>query len=74
MAEGTMPWQVESSKGDEPGEQFKYKYHPGGDKKKGLKDAPSALNTVIVPNVTLTKVGVLNPIAGRDQFDFRIGD
>jgi hypothetical protein len=55
MAEGTMPWQVESSKGDEPGEQFKYKYHPGGDKKKGLKDAPSALNTVIVPNVTLTK-------------------
>jgi hypothetical protein len=56
MAEGTMPWQVGSTKSNEPGEHFKYQYHPGGDKKKGLKDAPSALNTVIVPNVTLTKV------------------
>ncbi len=71
MAEGTMPWQVGDSKDDGTGELFKYKYHPGGDKKKGLKEAPSALNTVIVPNVTLTKVGMLKLIAGRDQFDFR---
>lgn len=51
-----MPWQVGSTKSKGPEEHFKYQYHPGGDKKKGLKDAPSALNTVIVPNVTLTKV------------------
>ena len=62
-----MPWQVGSSKSDESGEHFKYQYHPGGDKKKGLKNAPGALNTVIIPNVTLTKVGSLQFDAGRDQ-------
>jgi hypothetical protein len=50
MAEGTMPWQTEGKSGD-----FKYQYHPGGDKSRGKKDAPSALNTVIVPNVNLPK-------------------
>lgn len=58
MAEGSMPWQVGSSKGDNAGEQFKYQYHPGGDRNKSPRDAPSALNTVIVPNVTLTKVSL----------------
>ena len=52
MAEGTMPWQVDNSNRDD----FKYQYHPGGDKSKAPKDAPSALNTVIVPNVNLPKV------------------
>lgn len=66
MAEGTMPWQVDSSKSDESGKHFKYQYHPGGDKKKGLKDAPGALSTVIIPNVTLTKVSRLKLGAGRD--------
>jgi hypothetical protein len=33
--------------------QGKYKYHPGGDLTKEPKDAPSALNVVVVPNVTL---------------------
>lgn len=66
-----MPWQVGSSKSDEKGEHFKYQYHPGGDKKKGLKDAPSALNTVIIPNVTLTKVGSLKPVTKRDSLDLR---
>ena len=56
MAEGTMPWQVESSKGNNPDEHFKYQYHPGGDRSKAPKDAPSALNSVIVPNVNLPKV------------------
>jgi hypothetical protein len=57
MAPGTMPWQVESSKqGENPDEHFKYQYHPGGDKNKAPKDAPSALHSVIVPNVTLPKV------------------
>lgn len=53
MAEGSMPWQVEAKEGEE---HFKYQYHPGGDKSKAPKNAPSALNSVIVPNVTLPKV------------------
>ncbi|MCJ1263322.1 hypothetical protein MMC22_003192 [Lobaria immixta] len=55
MAEGSMPWQVGSAKGNEADDHFKYQYHPGGDKKRAPKDAPSALNSVIVPNVTLPK-------------------
>lgn len=53
MAEGTMPWQT-GDKGD--GEDFKYMYHPRGDKSQAPKNAPSALNVVIVPNVTLPEV------------------
>ena len=54
IADGTMPWEVEDAEdGQEP---FKYRYHPGGDKSKPLKNAPSALNVVIVPAVTLPKV------------------
>lgn len=56
MAEGTMPWQT-TAKGDGADEHFKYQYHPGGDRNKTPKDAPSALHSVIVPNVTLPKVG-----------------
>ncbi|KAL8710209.1 MAG: hypothetical protein Q9220_005140 [cf. Caloplaca sp. 1 TL-2023] len=55
MAEGTMPWQTSSSKEGNTDEHFKYQYHPGGDKSKAPKDAPSALHSVIVPNVTLPK-------------------
>jgi hypothetical protein len=33
-----------------------YQYHPGGDPSKGKKDAPSALNEVIIPNVNLPRV------------------
>ncbi|KAL8784552.1 MAG: hypothetical protein Q9213_003900 [Squamulea squamosa] len=55
MAQGTMPWQTESA-GGKSNEHFKYQYHPGGDKNKAPKDAPSALHSVIVPNVTLPKV------------------
>ncbi|KAL9125293.1 MAG: hypothetical protein Q9217_005489 [Psora testacea] len=54
MAEGTMPWQT-TAKGDGADEHFKYQYHPGGDKSRPPKDAPSALHSVIVPNVTLPK-------------------
>ena len=57
MAENSSPWQVMSSKGgDEQSANFKYQYHPGGDPKSQPKDAPSALNSVIVPNVNLPKV------------------
>lgn len=55
IAEGTMPWQT-TAKGDGADEHFKYQYHPGGDRNKTPKDAPSALHSVIVPNVTLPKV------------------
>lgn len=34
-------------------------YHPGGDVTQPPKEAPSALNTVIVPNVNLPKVSRL---------------
>lgn len=47
-----MPWERE----DKGGKAFKYQYHPHGDKNQPLREAPSALNTVIVPNVTLPKV------------------
>jgi hypothetical protein len=53
---GSMPWQTESSQGDEAREHFKYQYHPGGDPRNPPKDAPSAIHSVIVPNVNLPKV------------------
>ncbi|KAI9796695.1 MAG: hypothetical protein M1833_006035 [Piccolia ochrophora] len=54
IAHSSMPWQTESDGGDGK-ENFKYKYHPGGDPKKQPKDAPSALHSVVVPNVNLPK-------------------
>ncbi|KAF2839030.1 hypothetical protein M501DRAFT_1003574 [Patellaria atrata CBS 101060] len=33
----------------------KYSYHPGGDPSKGRREAPSALNVVVIPNVNLPK-------------------
>ena len=59
-----MPWQT-TAKGDGADEHFKYQYHPGGDRNKAPKDAPSALNSVIVPNVTLPKVGDWTSKASR---------
>lgn len=41
------------------GSDAKYQYHPHGDMSRGRKDAPSALNEVIIPNVNLPKVGSL---------------
>jgi hypothetical protein len=40
----------------EGGGEGKYQYAPGGDPNAPKKDAPSALNVVIIPNVTLPKV------------------
>lgn len=54
-----MPWQQGESQGNSPDEHSKYQYHPGGDPSKGVKDAPSALHTTIVPNVTLSRVRLL---------------
>lgn len=57
VAEGSMPWQSKgASAGDEARDNFKYKYHPGGDPRNPAREAPSALHSVIVPNVNLPKV------------------
>ncbi|KAH7317660.1 hypothetical protein BKA65DRAFT_514917 [Rhexocercosporidium sp. MPI-PUGE-AT-0058] len=55
IAAGSMPWQGEATEGDKARGDYKYKYHPGGDPKNPPKDAPSALHSVIVPNVNLPK-------------------
>ena len=47
IAKGGMPW--------EAGTAGKYQYHPGGDPSKAPRDAPSALNVVVVPDVTLPR-------------------
>ncbi|EON67711.1 hypothetical protein W97_06854 [Coniosporium apollinis CBS 100218] len=44
---GSEPWKT--------GGSGKYEYHPGGDANQPKKEAPSALNTVIIPNVNLPK-------------------
>jgi len=49
MAENSMPWHKEGAKSGA------YQYHPGGDKDAAPKEAPSALHSVIVPNVNLPK-------------------
>jgi hypothetical protein len=46
------PWKDESHGG-------KYVYYPDGDPKTSRKEAPKALNTTIIPNVTLPKVSIV---------------
>jgi hypothetical protein len=57
IGESAMPWHGES----EDGKVYKYQYHPHGDKSQPLRAAPSAMNTVIVPNVTLPEVRIPGP-------------
>jgi hypothetical protein len=45
MAQAGKPWDSDTL--------GKYKYHPGGDKTQSPRDAPSALNSVVIPNVTV---------------------
>ncbi|GAB1727150.1 hypothetical protein KC343_g13808 [Hortaea werneckii] len=47
QAPDSEPWKT--------GSEAKYQYHPHGDASRGRKDAPSALNEVIIPNVNLPK-------------------
>ncbi|KAK3628350.1 hypothetical protein LTR56_017549 [Elasticomyces elasticus] len=47
QAVDSEPWKT--------GEQARYQYHPHGDTSKTKKDAPSALNEVIIPGVNLPK-------------------
>ena len=48
-ATGSAPWNRDDIS------HSPYQYHPGGDTSV-KKDAPSALNVVVIPNVTLPKV------------------
>ncbi len=57
VANSSMPWQIDDHDHEDDSAHFKYRYHPRGDKTLTPKNAPSALNTVIIPNVTLPKVG-----------------
>ncbi|EMC97750.1 hypothetical protein BAUCODRAFT_66107 [Baudoinia panamericana UAMH 10762] len=47
QAPDSEPWKT--------GGSAKYQYHPHGDMSRGKKDAPSALNEVIIPNVNLPR-------------------
>jgi hypothetical protein len=49
MAKSGMPWETGATEG-------KYRYHPGGDGSAAPKDAPSAINVTVVPDVNLPKV------------------
>jgi hypothetical protein len=49
LASKSMPWETDATHG-------KYQYYPGGDSSAAPKDAPSAINTVVVPDVELPKV------------------
>jgi hypothetical protein len=51
IAKSGMPWESEGGQG-------KYSYHPGGDTRNAPKDAPSAINVVVVPDVNLPKVPI----------------
>ncbi|KAI1325681.1 hypothetical protein F5Y16DRAFT_377228 [Xylariaceae sp. FL0255] len=48
IAADGMPWETNAVQG-------KYRYHPGGDHRVEPKDAPSAVNVVVVPDVNLPK-------------------
>ncbi|BCR91592.1 uncharacterized protein ACHE_70435S [Aspergillus chevalieri] len=49
IGQSAMPWHA----AEEDGKVCKYQYHPHGDTSQPLRNAPSAMNTVIVPKVTL---------------------
>ncbi|ROT40935.1 hypothetical protein SODALDRAFT_108239 [Sodiomyces alkalinus F11] len=47
IAKAGAPWETNGSGA--------YRYYPGGDRKNEPKDAPSAVNVVVVPEVTVSK-------------------
>ncbi|OAA60544.1 hypothetical protein SPI_05668 [Niveomyces insectorum RCEF 264] len=48
VAKAGMPWETGSTEG-------KYQYYPGGDAGASPREAPSAVNVVVVPDVNLPK-------------------
>ncbi|KAL2753972.1 hypothetical protein ACRALDRAFT_1069894 [Sodiomyces alcalophilus JCM 7366] len=47
VAQAGSPWETNGTGA--------YRYHPGGDPNNDPKEAPSAVNVVVVPDVTVTK-------------------
>lgn len=71
VADSSMPWQVDHDH-DDHDKHFKYQYHPKGDRTQAPRNAPSALNTVVIPNVTLPKVSTIvatSTIASKLMYD-----
>ncbi|EXJ91141.1 hypothetical protein A1O1_04250 [Capronia coronata CBS 617.96] len=66
VANSSMPWEVAHGEGEDS-KDFKYQYHPKGDRSQAPKNAPSALNTVIIPDVTLPKVRRSDPLFSQLQ-------
>lgn len=56
-----MPWETGSGEG-------KYSYYPGGDRSAEPKEAPSAVNVVVVPDVNLPKVRSIADFDGATSF------
>lgn len=52
VAVAQMPWEANDS---EIQKDYKYRYHPGANPQIPPQEAPSALNVVILPDVTLPK-------------------
>ncbi|KAL7268567.1 hypothetical protein RUND412_008809 [Rhizina undulata] len=52
VAHKSQPWNDPNASASDT---YKYKYHPDGDSRNAPKEAPSALHTTIVPNVSLPK-------------------
>ena len=64
VAKEGMPWEGDSVN------IGKYKYYPGADTRKPPKDAPSALNVTVIPDVILPKVCVFSgQVRGGGGFD-----
>jgi hypothetical protein len=56
IKKNSEPWNASETELEKVGGHYKYKYHPHADYRNEPKHAPSALNEVVVPSVTLPKV------------------
>ena len=60
IAKDSKPWQTASEA--KPEGDFKYKYYPGGNPANPAKEAPSAMHSVVIPNLNLPKVCLENSL------------
>jgi hypothetical protein len=65
IAKDSKPWQTASEA--KPEGDFKYKYYPGGNPANAPKEAPSAMHSVIIPNLNLPKVCLESPLVWGDR-------
>lgn len=56
IVKDTEPWNASDEELEKMGKDYKYKYYPHADYRNKPRTAPSALHSVVVPNVTLPKV------------------